>query len=359
MINYTKISLSLSISPFMEMSKVQTTSMDMEDPEAVLYPSYYVQSPSTTTTISHANSADIIPNDNNSNRCRRGSQDEASFLAAALSRYSSRGSNHSASFLHDKSSAKVAAAFDDLQSHDDSATRNGEKRRLVIVDGCVKEEDEGGMYSGGWWRFFSFSHSSSTAWVLLQVSWRLVVSLWVALLVFYLVTKPSTPNISIKIERVPEFELAEGVDTTGVSTKVLTCNLTVRLVIDNRSKLFGLHARPPVLHLLFGRLPLATSPSRGREELYAESGGPTELDLHVGTKNKPMYGAGRLMQDMVDSGEGLPLVVRTALISSYHVVGCLISPKFIHHWQCSLALLGGPYDRTRRTHPFNSSCSVS
>lgn len=72
-----------------------------------------------------------------------------------------------------------------------------------------------------------------------------------------------------------------------------------------------------------------------------------------------MYGAGRLMQDMVESGHGLPLVVRTGrLISSYHVVGGLVSPKFDRRLQCSLALLGGPYDKTRHTHTFNCSCSV-
>lgn len=219
----TSLSHPVSLQLRFLMSNVQRTSVDMEDPHEALYPPYYVQSPSTTT-VSHANSAEILrnaaavssefpllsghPNDNH----RRCSQDEASLQAshyATLSRYSSsRGSNHSASFLHhDKSSAKVVA-FDDLQSHD-SATENGEKR-LIIVDGrCVKEDDgedvdDGTYYGqsssrGGWWRFFSFSYSSSTAWVLLQVCWRLVVSLGLAMLVFYLVTKPPTPDISIKV----------------------------------------------------------------------------------------------------------------------------------------------------------------
>ncbi|PKI35672.1 hypothetical protein CRG98_043943 [Punica granatum] len=345
--------------------------MDMEDPEA-LYPSYYVQSPATT--ISHANSVDVTRNTAVSSEFplfsnpNRGNPhgDKASLLAsrfATLSRYSSsRGSNHSGSFLHhEKSSAKVVA-FDDLQSHD-TATENGEKR-LIIIDGCINEDDERdndedyGRPSSrrGWWRFFSFSYSSSSSWILLQVSWRFVVSFGIAMLVFYLVAKPPTPNISLKVARIPEFGLGEGVDSTGVTTKLLTCNFTVQLMIDNKSKLFGLHIQPPVSQLFFGRLPLATS--RGKGELYVPSHGPAVFDLHVGTRNKPMYGAGRLMQDMVESDHGLPLVVRMVLRASYHIAGGLISPKFRHHSECSMLLLGGPYDKTHRTHTFNSSCSV-
>ena len=57
-------------------------------------------------------------------------------------------------------------------------------------------KDGGG---GGWWRYFSFRTSSSCLWICLQLSWRLMVSLGVALLVFCIATKPPPPNIYIKV----------------------------------------------------------------------------------------------------------------------------------------------------------------
>lgn len=60
--------------------------------------------------------------------------------------------------------------------------------------------------------------------------------------------------------RIQEFVLAEGVDSSGVSTKMLTCNCTMKLVIDNKSKIFGLHIHPPPeLQMFFGSLPFAAS----------------------------------------------------------------------------------------------------
>lgn len=56
------------------------------------------------------------------------------------------------------------------------------------------------------------------------------------------------------------FELAEGVDSSGVSTNFLNCNITVGLVIDNKSQVFGLTIPSPMLvDIYFGRLPLVLS----------------------------------------------------------------------------------------------------
>lgn len=74
------------------------------------------------------------------------------------------------------------------------------------------EEEEGEYYygrssfspkssggGGGWWRYFSFRTSSSCLWICLQISWRLMVSLGAALLVFCIATKPPPPKMSIDV----------------------------------------------------------------------------------------------------------------------------------------------------------------
>ncbi|XP_057978671.1 uncharacterized protein LOC131165042 [Malania oleifera] len=338
---------------------------------------YYVQSPST---LSHANSTttDFRFINNELSVFHSPPQSEhfiitnPSTLVSStreasrfeLSRYSSsRGSNHS--FLHEK---KISY---DLQSHGGGSIENGDNA-LILVHGNGKggdgEEEEGeeeeheeeyygfgGGKGEGWWRYFSFRTSSSSAWIALQISWRLMVSLGVALLVFYLATKPPPPKVSVKMARVGEFGLGEGVDGSGVATKILTCNCSLDLVIDNKSKIFGLHLQPPLISVSFSNLPFASSSG---PELYAESHGSTLFRLYVGTRNEPVYGAGRAMQDMLDSANGLPLLVRVGLRSSFHVVWNLIRPKFHHRAQCSL-VLHRAYDKKRRSQSFRSNCILT
>ncbi|XP_022934269.1 uncharacterized protein LOC111441481 [Cucurbita moschata] len=327
-----------------------------EDQEPVLFHSYpcayYVQSPST---LSHANSSDnrnpaessachsplpsdTFPNGRRHHHHRNPTQEASRFT---LSHYSSScGSNHG------------------------GGTDNGEARLMVGGgDGAEEkqekaEEEEEWYYGrkrrGCWKTYFTYRNSDSNAWICLQLSWRAVFSMGMALLVFYIVTNPPRPVISVKVREVDEFMLGEGVDKTGVGTKILTCNCTMDVIVDNYSKLFALHILPPSLHMSFGPLPIATSQG---PRLYAESG-TTTFRLNVGISKKPMYGAGREIEDKLESGAGLELTIRLNFISNYRVVWKIIKPRFHRRVDC-LLVVQNTYDRKRHTRIFNSTCLTS
>ncbi|KAK3223997.1 hypothetical protein Dsin_011022 [Dipteronia sinensis] len=365
----------------------RSSSMDCEDQDTLMFHSYpcayYVQSPST---LSHANSAVDIRNINTTveSDCHSPTRSESTTAIGAttflnksnleasrmitLSRYSSsRGSNNNSNFLHEN---KKVVNFTDVDDHDGPAVSEmSGQNRLIIVDHRHDDrdkddddddhDDEDWYYGSGkkglWWRYFSFKRSNSCAWISLQISWRLFLSLGVSLLVFYMATKPPPPMVSIKMAGIRQFGLGEGVDGTGVTTKILTCNCSIDLLIDNNSKLFGLHIHPPIMEMSFGRLPFALSHG---PKLYAESHGSTAFQLYVGTTNKPMYGAGRNMQDMLESGMGLPLMIRMSFKSTYRVVWDLINPKFHHQAEC-LIVLHSKYDKKHRTQSYNSTCTIN
>ncbi|GAV67014.1 hypothetical protein CFOL_v3_10523 [Cephalotus follicularis] len=371
------------VSEFLSLSLMSTDNhthrpqMDLnaEDQEAIMYqyPStYYVQSPST---ISHANSStDIRHHTTEYSTCHSPIRSEADF---PQSQTSSNPKNQVTRFnlscyssYHGSSNSLNEKKMVDYDVGSGKSVEN----RLIIVDHGgdgddddeeqeEEEEDEDeedeewydGKRRGCWWRYFSFRRSSSCVWISLQIFWRLIVSLGVALLVFYIATKPPPPNMSIKMAGIREFVLGEGVDGSGVTTNILTCNCSMELVIDNKSKLFGLHVHPPTMEMSFGRLPFAMSHG---PKLYAKSNGSTSSQLYTGTRNKPMYGAGRNMQDMLESGEGLPLVVRMSLSSEFRVVWHLIKPKLHHQAQC-LLVLDNTYDKKHKTQIYNSSCTIS
>ncbi|KAG2245816.1 hypothetical protein Bca52824_085444 [Brassica carinata] len=152
-------------------------------------------------------------------------------------------------------------------------------------------------------------------WIVLQILWRFLFSSGVALLVFYIATQPTRPDdISIRIGRFNQFLLEEGVDSRGVSTVFLTCNCSTKLIVDNKSYVFGLHIHPPSIKLFFGPLNFSKA------------------------QNQTMYGAGRQMEDMLQSRAGLPLILRMNLISDFRVVWSIINPMYHHNVECLLFL---------------------
>ncbi|XP_073008013.1 uncharacterized protein [Typha latifolia] len=319
-----------------------------EDQEALFHSSpcalYYVESPSTT---SHGNShpsesAFLSPFPHETFSENRNSREASRFT---LSRYSSsRGSNNS--FLHEK---KVAY---DVQSTD-SRSKGGSHQVLRIVTGQEGDDSESGGRRSGLWKFLSLDPSSSCCCIMFQVIWRLVMSVGCAFLVFFLATKPPTPKISFKIGKIERFSLGEGLDSTGVITNILACNCSVDMEIDNYSKVFGLHISPPSLEMAFGRMIFASSQG---EESYVDSQSSLALRLYVSAKNKPMYGAGRSMQDKLESGQGLPIVVHVRSRSTYRVVGNLIRPRYHHHAECLLLLI---LNSAFYTQIYNSTCSIA
>ncbi|EOA31200.1 hypothetical protein CARUB_v10014366mg [Capsella rubella] len=193
---------------------------------------------------------------------------------------------------------------------------------------CLYEDDEKMLVP-------PLQSSNSGWWIVLQIGWRFLFSFGVALLVFYIATQPPHPNISFRIGRFNQFMLEEGVDSHGAPTKFLTCNCSTKLIVDNKSNVFGLHIHPPSIKFFFG--PLNFAKALG-PKLYALSHESTTFQLYIGTKNRAMYGAGREMDDMLQSRAGLPLILRMSIISDFRVVWNIINPKYHHKVECLLFL---------------------
>uniref|UniRef100_M8BFE6 Uncharacterized protein n=1 Tax=Aegilops tauschii TaxID=37682 RepID=M8BFE6_AEGTA len=56
------------------------------------------------------------------------------------------------------------------------------------------------------------------------------------------------------------------------------------------------------------------------------------------TEEKPMYAAGRGMQDLLESGKGVPVAITVRSRSRYRVVGSLVRLTYRHDSQCVLYL---------------------
>ncbi|XP_020571512.1 uncharacterized protein LOC110018517 [Phalaenopsis equestris] len=328
---------------------------NLDDDSAALfhsppYPHYYVQSPSTTS-----NSAAIPP---------PSSSDSGAFLSPTFP------SHHH----HDSTCSRVTLS---LYSSSSRGSKNDsyveEKKHEVELkggrrsNGANEEEEEEEMGGRGMKmrrrRRRGFikklvvldSNESSCCCVVFHFAWRITLSLVLAIFVFFMATNPPQPEFYFKIVNVRHFSLGEGVDETGVPTKILSCNCSVDMNVVNRSRFFGLHIYPPLLEMSFETLKFASSQGQAS---YVESKSSSTARLFIGVKNKPLYGAGRSMEDLLESERGLTLMVRIRMHSRYRVVWGLIEIKH-HHLQSCNVILQAMHDPISYAKLYGSSCVQS
>ncbi|GJN30717.1 hypothetical protein PR202_gb19048 [Eleusine coracana subsp. coracana] len=300
---------------------------------------YYVQSPSAAshTTLSHPAASDSMALILSPFPTLHHDHEEASRLT--LSRYSSsRGSN--------TSFPAAAAGYD----NDDDTKKPSRRRQTLTVlsnpSGGDDADDDHERRSGAW-RYVKLDPDAPCCCIAFQVAWRVLASAAFALLVFVLATRPRRPGVSFRVGRVERFSLGEGVDGSGVETSFLDCNCSVDMVVENHSKVFGLRVRPPLLELSFGRFVFAASRGwdEGSSSATAHVVAPraaSTLRMFVAVKEKPMYAAGRGMQDMLESNRGLPLTVTVRARSRYRVVGSLVRLTYHHDSECVVYLRRSP-----------------
>ncbi|KAJ6895080.1 hypothetical protein NC651_021535 [Populus alba x Populus x berolinensis] len=87
---------------------------------------------------------------------------------------------------------------------------------------------------GGGGKYCSFRRNSSCAWVSLQNILEACVEFVCCFACFLFSYKTSPPKMSIKMAGIRQFGLGEGVDGSGVTTKILTCNFPLNLLIEKQ-----------------------------------------------------------------------------------------------------------------------------
>ncbi|CAO2817403.1 unnamed protein product [Amaranthus hypochondriacus] len=326
------------------------------------YSNYYVQSPSS---VSHAHTRSIShsESDNNNNiniipptKPLLHSQHQHTNLSRCSS---SRASTTTTCIPIPNHNHKIIQGALIPVSDDLSSSKTNLKNVVVLRNNTkynnAYEEDEDYDYDYDCWRYLSFSTYPSSLWIALQLLWRFLLSLIFALLVFYLITMPPPPHLSLKVTGVRQFEVAEGLDLTGVATNLLSCNVSMAIIIDNKSKVFGLNVLSPVVDIYFGRVSLVQSQG---PEIEVKSGEWREMEVNAGTKKKAMYGAGRNMEEMLNSGRGVPLLITLRLSSYIRVIPNLIQSDFHQHAHCVL-YVQNLYDKKHRTQAYNTTCILN
>ncbi|KAI8016926.1 hypothetical protein LOK49_LG04G02682 [Camellia lanceoleosa] len=163
-----------------------------------------------------------------------------------------------------------------------------------------------------------------------------VVLFTVFCLIIWGAGRPYKAEVSVKSLVVNNIYIGEGSDFTGVPTKMLTMNGSLRIGIFNPATFFGIHISSTPINLLYSEITVAT----GQLRKYSQPRKSHRIVLVnlEGTK-VPLYGAGSSLTTASNTNAvQVPLTLQFEIRSRGNVVGKLVRTKHTVQISCPLVI---------------------
>ncbi|KAI5069518.1 hypothetical protein GOP47_0016142 [Adiantum capillus-veneris] len=177
------------------------------------------------------------------------------------------------------------------------------------------------------------SKSSSTAaqiYTILFVILSCVAFLFLFILMFWLICRPSSPVLSIKNIVFHNLYVGQGTDASGVPSMLLTVNSTVHLDYENRSRYFVAHLDPLSVDFRYSVLSVASTKMDG----YVQGKSSRKvIPIGVRALKVPLYGASTISSATKPS---VPVTAMVSVCSRYYIVGQMVKSKFCTSIVCNL-----------------------
>lgn len=139
-------------------------------------------------------------------------------------------------------------------------------------------------------------------------------------------------KITVKSLTVHNFYFGEGADLTGVPTKMLTTNCSVKMNVYNPATFFGIHVSSAPVNLMFSEIAVATGELR---KYYQPRKSHRVVTLNLKGNKVPLYGAGAGLA-VSDGNRRVPLVLVFEVRQWGNVVGKLVKTRHRRRISCSL-----------------------
>ncbi|XP_076918233.1 uncharacterized protein LOC143578585 [Bidens hawaiensis] len=136
-------------------------------------------------------------------------------------------------------------------------------------------------------------------------------------------SRPYKFHVQMKSWKVNNFYYGEGIDNTGVSTKLLSVNCTVKMSIQNPATFFGIHVSSASLNLFYSRIRVGSGQSAN---YYLPKESEKKISVNLEGRQVPLYGAGVGLVMASDNGS-VPLRLEFDIHSQANLVGRLVKTK--------------------------------
>nr|AST13891.1 late embryogenisis abundant protein 6 [Betula platyphylla] len=154
-------------------------------------------------------------------------------------------------------------------------------------------------------------------------------------LIIWGASRPYKAEISIKSLAVNNLYFGEGSDSSGVPTKMLTVNGSLRMNIYNPAPLFGIHVSSTPVNLVYSEITVATGQLK---KYYQPRKSHRTVSVNLVGNKVPLYGAGSSITVSSPNGGKVPLTLKFQIRSRGDVVGKLVRVKHRRQISCPLVI---------------------
>ncbi|RZC75553.1 hypothetical protein C5167_051030 [Papaver somniferum] len=142
------------------------------------------------------------------------------------------------------------------------------------------------------------------------------------------------PEVVVKSLSVNNFYFGEGSDITGVPTKMLTVNCSLKVHVYNPATFFGIHVSSSPVNLIYSQIPVANGQLK---KYFQPRKSRRTVSLMIEGTKVPLYGAGASLA-VSDNKGGVPLMIEFRIYTRGNVVGKLVKSRHRKHVSCPVII---------------------
>ncbi|GMI78025.1 companion of cellulose synthase 1 [Hibiscus trionum] len=161
-----------------------------------------------------------------------------------------------------------------------------------------------------------------------------VVLFTVFCLIIWGASRPYKAEIVVKSFAVHNVFVGEGSDFSGVPTRMLTINGTMKMSVYNPASTFGIHVSSNPVNLAYSEINVAT----GQLKYYQPRKSRRTVSVVLEGEKVPLYGAGSSLTFTQNGAAQVPLILRFEVRSRGNVVGKLVRTRHRKHISCPLVI---------------------
>ncbi|KAI3455437.1 hypothetical protein Pfo_012100 [Paulownia fortunei] len=146
--------------------------------------------------------------------------------------------------------------------------------------------------------------------------------------------RPYKAEVAVRSLTVNNMYIGSGADFTGVPTKMLNVNGSLRISVYNPATFYGIHVSATPVNLIYSDVVVATGQLK---KYYQHRKSHKNVLVHVEGTRVPLYGAGSNLV-ISDNAVQVPLTLDFEIISRGDVVGKLVRTKHRKRISCPLVI---------------------
>ncbi|KAL9460523.1 hypothetical protein AB3S75_003680 [Citrus x aurantiifolia] len=148
------------------------------------------------------------------------------------------------------------------------------------------------------------------------------------------VRRPFKAEITVKSLSMHNFYVGEGSDSTGVPTKMLTMNGSLKISVYNPATIFGIHVSSTPIDVVYSEIVIATGQLK---KYYQPRKSHRTVSVNLQGNKVPLYGAGSGLTITPTGGE-VPSTLKFGIRSRGEVVGKLVKTTHKKQITCPLVI---------------------